>query len=124
MKDLYLSPTTKTPGIEFKANGEFRIAGNSYPENATEFYQPVINWLDKFLRTNTNGISLNVDLKYINTSSIKSILKAIIKIRTLSKSTVKVAWLYEIEDEDMLEAGEDLQKLSKLEFEFIEKEED
>lgn len=123
MTNLYIAPTNKTPEIEFKTTGEFRIAGNSYPENVTEFYQPVINWLDKFLRSNIDGISLNVDLKYINTSSIKSILNVIIKIRTLSKSTVKVAWLYEIEDEDMFEAGEDLQKLSKLEFEFIEKQE-
>lgn len=123
MTDLFIEQTGKTPEIDFKTTGEFKILGNSYPENVLEFYQPVINWLDKFLRTNTESIYLNVDLKYINTTSIKSILNVIIKIRTLSKSTVKVAWLYEIEDEDMLEAGEDLQKLSKLEFEFIEKEE-
>lgn len=123
MTDLFIEQTGKTPEIDFKTTGEFKILGSSYPENVLEFYQPVINWLDKFLRTNTESIYLNVDLKYINTTSIKSILNVIIKIRTLSKSTVKVAWLYEIQDEDMLEAGEDLQKLSKLEFEFIEKEE-
>jgi len=121
MKDLYLPPTIKTPEIDFKVNGKLNITGNSYPENVIEFYGEVTDWLERFLETATEPISINVDLKYINTSSTKSILNIITKIGALSKSTVNVAWIYEIEDDDMYSTGEDLEKLSKLKFDFIEK---
>jgi hypothetical protein len=121
MKDLIISPTIKTPEIDFRINGELKITGNSYPENVNEFYGPVINWLEQFLGTSMEPISINVDLKYINTSSTKSILNIITKISALAKSNVSVAWIYEIEDDDMYSTGEDLEKLSKVKFDFIEK---
>lgn len=121
MKDLFIAPTSKTPEIDFKTNGQLKITGNSYPENVNEFYGEVIEWLEQFLFSTTEQIMINVDLKYINTSSTKSILNIITKIGALSKSTVNVAWIYEIEDDDMQATGEDLEKLSKLKFDFIEK---
>ena len=121
MENLYIDSTSKTPEIDFKITGQLSIKGNSYPENVLEFYGAVISWLDAFLVINSDSISINVDLKYINTSSTKSILNIITKISSLAKSTVKVAWVYEIEDDDMYATGEDLQKMSNLKFDFIEK---
>lgn len=121
MKDLLIPETTKTPKIDFKKNGELHITGNSYPENVNEFYGPITQWLENFLETANVAINLNVDLKYINTSSVKCILNIMTMIGALSKNTVNVAWIYEIEDEDMQSTGEDLEKLTKLKFEFIEK---
>jgi hypothetical protein len=121
MNNLHYPPTIKTPEITFKNNGTFSIKGNSYPENVNEFYKPVMNWLDDFLQAYDPPIELNVDLKYINTTSIKFLLNIIIKIRSSSKNNVKVKWQYEIEDDDMLATGEDLEKLSNLKFEFREK---
>ncbi|MDZ4664699.1 MAG: DUF1987 domain-containing protein [Bacteroidota bacterium] len=121
MDELNIPATIKTPEVKLQLNGAFNFKGNSYPENATEFYEPITNWLDSFFKVNTSNVNLTVDLKYVNTSSIKSLLNTIIKIRSSSNSTVKIAWIYEVEDDDMLATGEDLQKLAMLQFEFIEK---
>lgn len=121
MENLFIPSTGKTPEIDFKITGKLSITGNSYPENVHLFYGEVISWLDTFLVINSDSISINVDLKYINTSSTKSILNIITKVSSLAKSNVKVAWMYEIEDDDMLATGEDIEKMSNLKFDFIEK---
>lgn len=121
MENLFIEPKSKTPLVDFKTSGQLTISGNSYPENVIEFYEPILHWIDDFLESKVLPVSIAVDLKYINTSSTKLILIIIKKINTLAKSTIKVAWLYEIDDEDMYETGVDIEKLSDMKFEFIEK---
>jgi hypothetical protein len=121
MKPLYIVGTSKSPEIDFKINGEFSIKGNSYPENSGEFYEPVTKWLDDFFKERTSVVNLNVDLKYVNTSSIKSILTVITHIRKSNDSKISVHWMYELEDDDMLATGEDLQEMCDMKFKFIEK---
>lgn len=121
MNTLFIGGTLKTPEIDFKPSGEFTIRGNSYPEDSNEFYDAASKWLIDFFKKNTSTVNLNVDLKYVNTSSIKSILNLIMQIRSASDSNVKIAWMYELEDDDMLATGEDLQEMCDLKFEFIEK---
>jgi len=121
MKNLFIAATKKTPEIDFNVNGQLKITGSSYPENTLEFYNPTIEWLEEFLFATTEKITINVDLKYINTSSTKAILEIITKVGALSKSNVNVAWIYEIEDTDMHETGEDLESITNLKFDFIEK---
>lgn len=121
MVNLYISETIKTPEVDFKTNGDLFIKGNSYPEDVIIFYKPLLLWLDQFLSEKPNRVNLNISLKYINTTSIKSVLSLILKIRSFENSHVSVKWLYEIDDEDMLATGQDLESLSNLKFEFVRK---
>jgi hypothetical protein len=119
MDNLFIPATTKTPEIDFKATGELKITGNSYPEDVNLFYTPVNGWLDRFLRSNMLSVSLDIELNYINTSSTKSLLNMIIQVSALTRSTVKVNWFCEIDDDDMMSVGEDIEKLSKVKFDFV-----
>jgi hypothetical protein len=121
VENIFIKPTSKTPLIDFRTTGHLTINGNSYPENVNDFYEPILHWIDDLLEKKLVPISLTVDLKYINTSSTKSILNIVKKINTLGKGTIRVFWLYEIDDDDMIEIGEDLEKLSEIKFEFVEK---
>lgn len=121
MKNFYVEPTLKTPEINFNTNGEFYISGNSYPENVTEFYEKAVEWLESFFNIYKQPVSIDINLKYINTSSTKVILTIINKISESSKSKIKVRWIYEIDDEDMYATGEDLQSLTNLKFDFVTK---
>ena len=71
-----------------------------------------------------NNITLvvNFQLEYFNTHSSKIILDIFKKLENINKKghSVLVNWLYEIDDEDSLIAGEDYQSILKLPFNMIE----
>ena len=123
MKDLKLEGTAKTPTINFNTSGELLIKGRSIPENSVEFYKPIIDWLTDYNESSNAETNVKVQLEYFNTSSSKCILDVFKKLEALENTKLSIAWYYEEDDEDMLEAGEDYQAIIGMEFEMIEVEE-
>ena len=121
MADLLINNSVKTPSITFAAdNGQLEIKGKSIPENSLEFYRPVFEWLDSYSNSPAPSTTLKVALEYFNTSSSKCLLDIFRKLEAINlsgRSSVKVAWFYDSDEEDMMEAGEDYQALVKVPFE-------
>ncbi len=118
--------TPKTPEIRFDAGkGIIEIRGRSIPENAIEFYKPMVDWLEKYSKNPAKETIVNFQLEYFNTSSSKCILDLFKKLETIHKESrsVIVNWYYEEDDEDMLEAGEDYESIIRIPFTMIEMEE-
>ncbi len=124
---LEIKGTNKTPYIKFDPNtGVLEMKGRSIPENAVEFYKPLVDWLDKYAQDPKEHTVVNVQLEYFNTSSSKCILDVFKKLEDINKQEGKevvINWYYEEDDEDMLEAGEDYQSILKIPFKMIEMEE-
>ncbi len=109
----------KTPHILLDQAGYFELKGKSIPENSTEFYKPVFDWLDNYAADPKGSTKILVELEYFNTSSSKCILDIFRKLEAIhktGKSTVSIAWLYDEDDEDMKETGEDYQTIVKVPF--------
>src|SRR4051812_11634863 len=121
MANLKIDNSVKTPSVSFGSeNGELEIKGKSIPENSLEFYRPVFEWLDNYSHAPAPSTVLKVALEYFNTSSSKCLLDIFRKLEAINlsgRSTVKVNWVYDSDDEDMMEAGEDYQALVKVPFE-------
>ena len=119
--NLTIDDSIKTPSIIFGADdGMLEIKGKSIPENSLEFYRPVFEWLDNYSQAPAPATTLKVALEYFNTSSSKCLLDIFRKLEAINlsgRSTVKVNWVYDSDDEDMMEAGEDYQALVKVPFE-------
>ena len=119
--------TPKTPTINFDSEvGKIEMKGRSIPENAIEFYKPLVDWLDEYASVSKDITEANIQLEYFNTSSSKCILDVFKKLETIHKldnKEVIINWYYEEDDEDMLEAGEDYQSILKIPFKMIEMEE-
>lgn len=114
MDNINIEPTPKTPKVDFQvASGILEIEGRSIPENSTEFYKPVFDWLDQYIDVSSSNTSFNFKLEYFNTSSSKCILDILRKLEKLHKTgkSVVVNWYYEEDDEDMMEAGENYQRI-------------
>ncbi len=124
---LEIKSTNKTPYIKFDPNtGVLEMKGRSIPENAVEFYKPLVDWLDQYSQDPKEKTIVNVQLEYFNTSSSKCILDVFKKLEDINKQEGKevvINWYYEEDDEDMLEAGEDYQSILKIPFKMIEMEE-
>lgn len=123
MEPLKIEGATKTPEVFFDTNsGEFTIKGMSYPEYGKEFYTPVLNWLEEYAKNPLPKTVVNIQFKYFNTSSAKSILAMLQKLNEIRTegNEVFVNWYYEKNDEQMIQDGENYSTL--LDFPFNIKE--
>ncbi len=123
MEPLILQATEDTPEVVFNPDENiFRIARVSVPEDAYEFYRPIIEWVKEYGLNPLPETVLEFDLEYVNTASNKQLMQLILAFDEIAKQhPVKIKWFYEAIDEDMLSLGQRYQKLAKnLEFEFIE----
>ncbi len=117
MKNIFIEATALTPQIVLNTNtGEYSIVGKSYPEDGLVFYKFMINYIDELIQNNTQTFTLTFDLEYANTSSAKSFISIIYKMQELK--TAKVIWIYEKEDDQILELGTDIADLVSVPFEF------
>lgn len=122
MKEILLVATDKTPMVKLSPNGEFEITGKSIPEDAEDFYTPVLRWLDEYVTNPATVTTLSINLEYFNISSSKRILFILYKLNEMvsKKHDVRVKWLYDDSDEDMYEVGQDYAFMVKIPFEFVE----
>jgi hypothetical protein len=126
METISIEGTPKTPTINFNMEkGVLEIKGRSIPENSIEFYKPLVDWLEKYAMKPQPKTDVNIQLEYFNTSSSKCILDVFKKLETIHKNgnDMVINWHYEVDDEDMLEAGEDYQAIINVPFKMIEIEE-
>ena len=122
MKILSYQPQGYLPGIILdKDSGKFEISGKTCPEDAIEFYEPVLKWLDEYSQDPLQETIFNFRLTYFNTVSSKILMMIMIRLEELSEggSEVKVKWFYPEDDEDLEEAGQDFEDMVDLEFEFV-----
>ena len=111
MDDLLIHKTTFTPEVDFKTNGFLKVQGRSLPESPTRFYTQIFKWLDNF---KAETVDLTVKLEYVNTSSSKIVLELIKKIdQNPNIQQFNLNWYYEIDDIDMLEFGEVVERNMK-----------
>lgn len=129
MQPLYIDKTKSTPGIHFDPqNAKLRIVGQSYPENAFKFYEPVFAWLDKYLAEVEREVVLEIyfHLPYINTSSSKCMMMLLEKLEDayVTGRKVVVRWYYDLENDTALECAEEFKEDLTLPFEISPVEEE
>jgi hypothetical protein len=84
LRNLLKDPTEKTPQIDFNyLTGDLILAGKSIPENATEIYEPVFNWVNEYIKNARQTTNLRLNLEYFNTASsiwLAKIVKSLSRI--------------------------------------------
>lgn len=127
MKSLVIKGTEYSPEIKFDpSTKEFKIAGESRPEDAGKLYGAILQWLTECFeelkkKNNPEEIKFEFALVYFNTVSAKYILEILRLLYGLHSSgvNVRIAWFYKQRDEDIKEAGEEYARLVNIPFEFV-----
>lgn len=124
MQLLFIEQTKGTPQIDFNPlTNLLKIKGQSYPENAFKFYEPVLNWVDEYLTVAEGEILINIEfnLPYINTSSSKCIMMFFEKLEKAHSTgkNVIVNWFYDLENESELECAEEFKEDVTVPFNII-----
>lgn len=121
MEPLIIKATESTPGIYLdKDKGIFEISGNSLPEDVTKFYNPIFDWLRKYIEEPNPSTLLVFKLTYFNSASSKTIFSLLSLMENLftKGAQVKVDWCYMEVDEDTLDAGKEYAEMVKIPFTF------
>jgi hypothetical protein len=121
MEPIYIDGTNRTPFVSMDPSGTFRIRGRSIHENPSKFFEPIIKWVDLYLRTPRPTTVFDIELEYFNSGSsryILDILRALMKNKANNKLIVN--WYYENGDEDLLERGQYYESILNAKFNFIE----
>ncbi len=123
MSKIEIEKTSDTPKVILdKENGIFEISERSLPENAIDFYKPIIEWFTEYSKSPNEKTEVNFNLEYFNTASAKQIAKILLILQKIAQNNdVLIKWHYDKDDIDMKSSGVRYSKLVKLNFEFIEK---
>jgi len=130
MEKFIIEPTANSPRIVLDPDKRtFEFSGESRPENVRKFYLPVLEWLEAYtgaleaLHDDQRKFDLQCqfNFEYFNSTSAKYILDIFKSLNTINALGVglDIKWLYEEDDEDMLEVGQEMSRMSKLSFEYI-----
>lgn len=111
--DINTPQTPSTPAVHADwSQGLVTMTGESYPENPFEFFQPLVDWVNDFLETETRPLVLDLELIYMNTSSIRAMMDIFDRMEEahLAGREVRVNWTYEPENERVGELAEEFKE--------------
>jgi hypothetical protein len=120
-KHLKITGNLNRPDIDFNANtGELIMSGRSILENTPRFYDPLMEWLEKYCDEPAHTTRLHLKMEYFNTSTSKFLLTIVERLAELYQggSSVEILWYYS--DEDMQDLGIDYSHMIDIPFSFIE----
>ena len=127
MESWQIEPTKQTPAIYFnEASQLLELKGEMYPENITEFSEPIFSWLEQYLeQLNEQTLTINIELNYFNSSSSKMLLDLFDQLEEAvanDNKNIIVNWIYDSDNEYAYEYGEEFQEdLEHLPFHLVPK---
>jgi len=122
LEPLKIEGSQDIPEVILDANsGRIEFSGRSLPENVKEVYNPILDWIDKYVENPKKQTHIIFRLEYFNTATSKKILDIIDKLKEVmvDGNELSVDWYYIESDEDMLDTGESFSEFVDLPFNFI-----
>ena len=131
MEPIKIEGTSVSPRVYFVPEEHLlEISGYSRPENARDFYNPLLAWLEELKKTypkhqvneDTEFISFKFKFIYFNSSSAKFIYDLIVLLSELIKAGVplKTYWYFDEDDDELKEVGEEFAETAKVNLQLVE----
>lgn len=121
LDSVHIESTEFTPEIKLnKEKGLFEFSGSSLPENAIEFYAPILNWLEKYKETPLDKTEVHLKFDYLNSASSKKLADILFILEEIKENgkEVFIIWHYLDEDDKLQGKGEIFKETVDLPFEF------
>jgi SiaC family regulatory phosphoprotein len=124
MESLKIERTKTTPRIDFDVKFHtLALTGDVYPENADKFFNPILDWLNKYLSSLHHKCIVSFHLSYFNTASsgrISAILEVLEKFYKKGKE-ISIHWYFDPDHEEMQDVAEEFREEITIPFQIIEK---
>ena len=114
MENLSIPPSDRTPGVELSFDTQtLKFSGESYPENAAKFFDPVIAWIEEFIGAgNDRTIVADFELTMFNSSTAKFLMNIfdILDDGAAGEQSITLNWRFHESNDIIEEFMEDLQE--------------
>jgi hypothetical protein len=117
IKNIFIERTAKTPQVDFnQLTGDLILFGRSIPENAAKVYEPLLAWINDYIKSPRQTTNFRLNLEYFNTSSAIWLARMVSALGKISEDeSVLIIHLYfDIEDFESMEMEELKDIVSKL----------
>ncbi len=119
MEDILIERTDKTPKVHFDYDkGELFLGGISIPENTVDFYHKLMYWVTQYTREPKAKTIVIAKFEYFNTST-SVVLLNIFRMLSDTKTDLEIKWYYEEDDSEMMEIGNDYERMLDVNFNLI-----
>ncbi|MFO8021358.1 MAG: DUF1987 domain-containing protein, partial [Perlabentimonas sp.] len=115
---ILIDKTADCPYVNFTEEGLLEIEGRSITEDVFSFWQPLVDWIEQYIKVPADKTKVVVYLEYTNSSSNKylnEMMKLLDKCAAQGND-VEIIWRYEEDDESILMLGQDLDALITIPF--------
>lgn len=118
MTDLFITASANSPFVHFRKTGEMEMSGKIILDQNEEFWSQLFSWIDDYKNVLSSKTNFNLQIDYLNTSSLKELNKFLILITSLKSedSELNIFWHYNESDIYMKEIGFELSKQSGFNF--------
>ncbi|MCB2101689.1 MAG: DUF1987 domain-containing protein [Rhodobacterales bacterium] len=111
MDTVKIQGSERTPEVDFDfGSNVFVLSGESYPEDVTAFFGPIIEKLEAHLEAQSGAeIRFDFELVYFNSSTAKVLMGLFDTLDAAAESgnDVTVTWIYASDDDNIQELGEE-----------------
>lgn len=121
MNDLIIKPTDKSLAVDI-SYGILNFTGRSILTDPKVFFEPINNWVVKYLRNPADETVVSIKLEYIDTASTQALYQILRQLNTVRKKgqVFMVNWYVEEEDPEMKELGEMIEQRLGIEFQYMD----
>jgi hypothetical protein len=114
MTNLVIEKTVSTPAINFNCDiRKLIISGESFPENAAKFYEPVMNWIKRYLeQVGNEETKVEFEIIYFNSSTSKIFMTifSLIDEEVEKGKNIMVDWIASEDNDIAIECGEEFKE--------------
>ena len=121
VKDLIMVGNKTKPSVHFNYDkGELTIEGRCILESSDIIFDPMTDWLEKYLEKPKEKTIINLRLEYFNSSTAKALIRFLFMAKQITEnSELYVNYYYD--DENIYDYGQDFLEVVGIPFNFIEK---
>ena len=97
--------------------------GKSIPDDADSFYGPILDWLSEYCMYPNERTEITIYLDFFNITSSKRLLFIFYKLAEINQNErqILINWVYNKDDYEMYEVGQDYSIMVQIPFNFIPK---
>ncbi len=86
LKNMFVEQTDKTPLIDLNyMSGDLILSGKSIPINAPRIFEPILDWVNEYVKNPKQTSNLRLNLEYFNTASSIWLAKIVKALAGISK---------------------------------------